>query len=73
MRVTRSPFARHRRSNRAAALGLAAVALLGTGCTTTEPAGKPRFACYDARGRVETTITTKGECEARDWEWRERL
>ena len=54
-------------------MGLAAVALLGTGCTTTEPAGKPRFACYDARGRVETTITTKGECEARDWEWRERL
>jgi hypothetical protein len=46
--------------------------LLGTGCSTEAPAGRPRFACYDVRGNLVSSITNKGECDARDWEWRER-
>ncbi len=69
-----SPVAAQDRSKRVAALWLAAMALppLGTGCTTAAPAGQTRFACYDVRGRLEATITTKAECEVRDWQWRER-
>jgi len=59
-------------SMRTAALWLAALALLGAGCATADPGNRPRFACYDLRGRVEATITTRAECELRDWEWRER-
>jgi hypothetical protein len=46
--------------------------VLAAGCTTAAPAGKPQFACYDVRGRLADGVTNKGECDARDWEWRER-
>jgi hypothetical protein len=72
MHKARSPSAACRHSKRAAALYLAAVAVLGAGCTTAAPAGQTRFACYDVRGRLEASITNRGECEARNWEWRER-
>jgi hypothetical protein len=63
-----------RRSQRPAALWLAALALplLGAGCSTAGPAGNARFGCYDFRGRLEPTITNKAECDFRDWAWRER-
>lgn len=32
---------------------------------------RPRFACYDARGRYAATVTTQAECELRLWTWRE--
>ncbi len=66
--------AARRDSKRAAALWLVAMALplLGSGCTTATPAGQTRHACYDLRGRLESTVATKAECEFRDWEWRER-
>jgi hypothetical protein len=49
-----------------------ALALLGAGCATEAPAGRARFACYDARGHLADTVITKAECELRNWEWRER-
>lgn len=57
------------------ALGFAAAALvplIGVGCTSAPPADRPRFDCYDVRGRIEPTIVTQAECEVRNWFWRER-
>lgn len=42
------------------------------GCESPQArAERPRFACYDARGRYAATIVTQGECERRFWTWRE--
>ena len=56
------------------ALCLTAMALpmFGTGCTTAAPSEQPRFGCYDVHGRLEPFTVTKAECDALQWEWRER-
>jgi len=71
MHITPSPSPARRLSKRAAVLWLAATALplLGAGCSSM--ASVPGD-CYDARGRIERSIVTKSECEAREWQWRER-
>lgn len=46
--------------------------LLLAGCETPQArSDRPRFACYDARGRYAATIVTQAECERRFWTWRE--
>jgi hypothetical protein len=71
MHITPSPSTARRLSKRTVTLWLAAMALplLGTGCSSMASA---RGDCYDARGRLEPSIVTKSECEARQWQWRER-
>lgn len=54
----------------AAAVLLISSALAISACSSAPQVSGVSYKCYDLKGRVEPSITTKADCDYNRWDWR---